>query len=95
MSDAKRLTIEEAAQVMGMREREVREVVLTAAGNVVRTHDGIGTLIGPDGKPRGAVPAPARRTGGVLVEIEPDDEPVEAADDDKDEAKTTPRRRRS
>jgi len=74
----KHLSIDEAARIMGMKaHREVLEVVLTGAGNVVRTHDGIWTLIDVDGRPRGAVPAPARRSGGVLVEVDSEPEVVD------------------
>lgn len=88
MNDAKRLTIDEAAQIMGMKpDREVKEVVATSAGTVVRTHDGTWSLIDNDGKFRGKVAAPGRRSG-VLVELDPEPnyvgeqgpEPVPVAD---------------
>lgn len=53
------LSIEDAAQVMGMKPyREVREVVPVDGGTCVLTHDGRWTLIRPDGSMAFRVPAP-------------------------------------
>jgi hypothetical protein len=44
------LSREDAARTLGMKAREVTHVEETAAGPVVTTHDGVRTLIHPDGR---------------------------------------------
>src|SRR5258708_32610240 len=42
--------IERCAQLLGMRRREIIEVVPVDGGDLVQTHDGSWTLIGADGE---------------------------------------------
>jgi hypothetical protein len=78
--------IERCAQQLGMRRREVTEVLPVDGGDLVRTHDGLWTLIRDDGTltHRVAAPAPlvdadeaeAAMLRGFHGEPDPEDEPA-------------------
>ncbi|MCW2768464.1 MAG: hypothetical protein JWO11_4423 [Nocardioides sp.] len=78
--------IERCAQLLGMRRREVLEVVPSADGDLVRTHDGQWTLIRDDGVRVDRVPAPTTLVDGDEAtkemlrgfhgDADPEDEPA-------------------
>lgn len=73
--------IERCAQLMGMKpNREVQEVVETADGHAVRTHDGQWTLVRDDGttEPCEAPELVVERDHGT-AEPEPEPEPEKPA----------------
>jgi hypothetical protein len=79
------LSIEEAAQKMGMKpHREVTAVTAVDGGDVVTTHDGSHTFIADDGSMEFNVPAPAQ--AHVIVDVVGDED----LDDDEDDPEAVP-----
>lgn len=66
--------IERCAQLLGMRRREVLEVVPVDGGDLVQTHDGTWTLVGNDGELTFGVAGPAAPVDAG--EADPEDEPA-------------------
>jgi len=67
------VSVERAAQLMGMRQSEIVEIVPGADGVLVRTHDDVWTLIDGDGQLVHSVAGPQRDSG------QPDPEADEAS----------------
>jgi hypothetical protein len=64
------MDIENVAQLMGMRQSEIVEVVPGADGVLVRTHDGVWTLIDGDGQLVHSVAGPQRDSGQPDPEVD-------------------------
>lgn len=74
--------MDNVARVLGMKPSEITETVLDADGVLVRTHDGVWTLIRNDGSLVHRVADPTDKAA-----VEP------AEDSGDDEAKPAPKRR--